>query len=131
MLIFFVGANECLRNPCGINTKCRDVPGGFECLCDSGCTGDPYRGCVCPGTQVNLCDGIRCGNFAECRVKNNLEPECYCPRTHPLGDPYVECRCLVIFLSLFKFLCMKYLTLYVNPRFCLRNSCRLSHRRLR
>lgn len=85
------GHKECLRNPCGANTRCRDVQdGSFECSCINGCIGDPYRGCVCEGSLINLCKTKQCGANAECRVVNKV-PQCYCPQGYPAGNPDVEC----------------------------------------
>lgn len=86
------GGDQCLRNPCGDNAKCRDTQGGFECTCVSGCTGDPYRGCLCQGPQTDLCRDKHCGVNAACRVVNNRDPECYCPSNYPAGNPYIECK---------------------------------------
>lgn len=92
IMVILSGADQCLRNPCGDNAKCRDTQGGFECTCVSGCTGDPYRGCLCLGPQTDLCRDKHCGVNAACRVVNNRDPECYCPNNYPAGNPYIECK---------------------------------------
>jgi len=83
---------SCAKNPCGENARCREMPGGYECSCMSGCVGDPRKGCVCDGEQVNACHNQPCGINAACRIRNNNEPECYCPPQNPNGDPYIECK---------------------------------------
>ena len=35
--------NECEAAPCGPNAHCRDLVGGYDCQCQAGCTGDPFR----------------------------------------------------------------------------------------
>ena len=92
IMFLLSGGDQCLRNPCGDNAKCRDTQGGFECTCVSGCTGDPYRGCLCQGPQTDLCRDKHCGVNAACRVVNNRDPECYCPSNYPAGNPYIECK---------------------------------------
>lgn len=91
-MFFLSGGDQCLRNPCGDNAKCRDIQGGFKCTCVPGCTGDPYRGCLCQGPQTDFCRDKHCGVNAACRVVNNREPECYCPNNYPSGNPYIECK---------------------------------------
>lgn len=84
---------ECLKNPCGPNAKCKEKEdGGFECVCASGCVGDAYRGCVCEGELINLCTNKLCGVGAQCRVVNGKEAQCYCPSNTPSGDPTIECK---------------------------------------
>lgn len=94
--VLLSGGDQCLRNPCGDNAKCRDTQGGFECTCVSGCTGDPYRGCLCQGPPTDLCRDKHCGVHAACRVVNGRDPECYCPSDYPAGNPYIECKKLWI-----------------------------------
>ncbi|CAG2055426.1 unnamed protein product, partial [Timema podura] len=86
------GGDQCLRNPCGENTRCRDLPGGgFECSCAPGCAGDANRGCLCGGTLKDLCRDKKCGVNAVCLIESNGQPECHCPPDYPAGNPYREC----------------------------------------
>ena len=42
--------NECLKDPCGINGQCWNVPGSFTCDCDFGFEWD---GKTCAGKFLN------------------------------------------------------------------------------
>lgn len=92
--VIFSGLNSCAHNPCGQNTKCHNVQGGYECSCVPGCSGDPHRGCLCQEPLIDSCRDLRCGINAACKTINN-KPVCYCPPTYPLGDPLVQCKCVV------------------------------------
>ncbi|CAG0881855.1 unnamed protein product [Darwinula stevensoni] len=83
--------NECLGNPCGTNAICTDTPNSFTCECEPGCQGDPYSGCICQGPQIDPCRTVYCGVNARCQVVDG-GPKCYCPPSHPLGDPNRECK---------------------------------------
>lgn len=84
---------ECAKNPCGVNTSCRDVaPGAYECICLPGCVGDAYQGCICEEQRVNLCKSKLCGINAQCRVVNGKSAQCFCPPEFPYGDPTIECK---------------------------------------
>lgn len=87
LLYFFVsGRDECLRKPCGINAKCTETSRGFECVCEAGCRGDAYQGCVC-----DVCEDMQCGINAACRLYEN-KPQCYCPPNFSSGDPLIACK---------------------------------------
>lgn len=84
-------AGSCLRNPCGVNARCRDLDdGSYECTCPPGCAGNPQRQCFC-GT-MEPCAYKPCGMNAQCRIGQNGEAQCYCPRNYPNGDPNIECK---------------------------------------
>lgn len=87
-------ADKCTSNPCGQNSRCKDVPGGFECLCPPGCTGDPSKRCVCEQAQQRSdpCKSVVCGKHALCRPVNDQDAKCYCPTEYPVGNPYVQCK---------------------------------------
>lgn len=87
-------ADKCTSNPCGQNSRCKDIPGGFECLCPPGCTGDPSKRCVCEQAQQRSdpCKSIVCGKHALCRPVNDQDAKCYCPTEYPVGNPYVQCE---------------------------------------
>jgi hypothetical protein len=55
--------DECQSNPCDLNAKCSNLPGGFFCSCASGFTGNGF---AC--TDLNECtDGTaNCSEFALC-----------------------------------------------------------------
>lgn len=85
--------DECSKNPCGMNTACRDVaPGAYECTCSPGCVGDAYRGCTCQDQLINLCKNKLCGANAQCRVVDGKSAHCFCPPEFPNGDPTIECK---------------------------------------
>lgn len=42
---FFLDINECLQNPCGLNTLCINTIGSYSCQCGEGYTSRP-SGCV-------------------------------------------------------------------------------------
>lgn len=87
------GIEECLRNPCGENAKCKDLKdGSHDCTCPAGCVGDPYKKCTCDAQLVKLCKDKLCGTGAKCKVINDREPQCYCPSDKPVGDPTIECK---------------------------------------
>ncbi|XP_036344722.1 fibrillin-3-like, partial [Rhagoletis pomonella] len=81
----------CANHPCGANSKCTEVPGGYECACLDGCMGDAHKGCVCEGHLVNACAEQPCGQNSACRVLDHNEAQCYCPEESPYGDAYVQC----------------------------------------
>lgn len=91
-------AAPCLRNPCGINARCRDLDdGGYECTCAPSCAGNPQRQCFC-GTMAP-CAYKTCGTNAQCRIGQKGEAQCYCPRNYPNGDPNIECKFLYLFTT--------------------------------
>lgn len=95
-------SGSCLRNPCGVNARCRDYDdGSYECTCPQGCAGNPQRQCFC-GT-MEPCAYKSCGTNAQCRIDHNGDAHCYCPRNYPNGDPNFECK-----------LCHKSLVIYLN-----------------
>lgn len=65
-----------------------------------GCTGDPYRGCLCQGSMVDLCVNFQCGVNAVCRLDNEKQPQCHCPDDFPIGDPFIRCRLFSNFFML-------------------------------
>lgn len=84
-------AGSCLRNPCGINARCRDLEDGdYECTCPPGCAGSPQTQCFC-GSMLP-CARKSCGTNAQCRIGEQGKPLCYCPRNFPNGDPNIECK---------------------------------------
>lgn len=84
-------AGSCLRNPCGMNARCRDLEdGSYECTCPPNCAGNAQRQCYC-GTMAP-CAHKTCGTNAQCRIGLNGEAQCYCPRSYPNGDPNIECK---------------------------------------
>lgn len=87
-------ADKCASNPCGINSRCKDIPGGFECLCSPGCIGDPSKRCVCEQAQqrADPCKSVICGINALCQAVNDQNGKCYCPTEYPVGNPYVQCK---------------------------------------
>ena len=90
-----VDVNECLTNPCGANAVCTDSVGSYTCTCQTGCVGDPKKGCLCTtsSTVGNPCDNIKCGTNALCRIEPGTDkPVCYCPSNYPGGDPRVSCK---------------------------------------
>ena len=82
--------NECASSPCGENAKCQDQVGTYSCQCKTGCTGDPFSGCVCGSPLIDPCSIARCGQGALCTVDNNIAL-CVCPGNKPHGDPLIEC----------------------------------------
>lgn len=87
-----LGTTTCSRNPCGQNTRCKDVEGGYKCTCLPGCTGDPLKGCLCEALRTDYCKNLICGTNALCRLHNDRDPQCYCPPEFPVGDPNVLCE---------------------------------------
>lgn len=83
---------SCSRNPCGQNTRCQDVEGGYKCTCLPGCTGDPTKGCLCEALRTDYCKNQICGTNALCRLHNGRDPQCYCPPDFPVGDPNIHCK---------------------------------------
>lgn len=100
--------NECSKNPCPINTKCKNNMGSYACECRNGTIKDENSGtCRLPGLCysdkdcsdtatchdkqcVNPCDKIMpCGLDANCVVAGH-NPICECPPGSQ-GDPYVKC----------------------------------------
>lgn len=94
-------AGSCLRNPCGINARCRDFDdGSYECTCPPNCAGDPQRQCFCGAMEP--CAYKSCGTNAQCRIGRSKQAECFCPRNYPIGDPNIECKyCNRVFRSTF------------------------------
>lgn len=90
--------DKCASNPCGQNSRCKDIPGGFECLCPPGCTGDPSKRCVCEQAQQRSdpCKNVICGKNALCQPVNDQDAKCYCPTEYPVGNPYVNCKLRLI-----------------------------------
>lgn len=88
----FSGSDSCLYNPCGENAKCKDVHGGYECICLPGCSGDPLKGCLCEALRTDYCKNTVCGINAHCKLADNKRTQCYCPTEFPLGDPNVQCK---------------------------------------
>jgi hypothetical protein len=82
--------DECADKPCGDNAICIDRLGGHDCKCNPGCTGEPFSGCSCP-TRVNACRRKRCGTNARCRQDSQGSATCFCPQTHPNGNPNKQC----------------------------------------
>ncbi|XP_022668562.1 uncharacterized protein LOC111253451 isoform X4 [Varroa destructor] len=104
----------CDSNPCHLSGKCVDTPGGYECVCQNGFIGDPYRqGCRhpnscpngngdCPGHLAcfpdhkgspmcqNPCDHFSCGPNTQCRPDNKHGAVCEC-LSHFRGDPAAGC----------------------------------------
>lgn len=86
------GDAACLKNPCGINARCRDMPDAtYECSCPPNCIGDANKNCVCEIKLINLCKEKHCGINAVCRIVQD-RAECYCPNNYPSGNPIVECK---------------------------------------
>lgn len=87
-------SGSCLKNPCGVNARCRDLEdGSYECTCPPGCVGIPQRQCFC-GTMAP-CAFKACGVNAQCRIGQRGEALCYCPRNYPNGDPNIECEFII------------------------------------
>lgn len=86
-------AGSCLRNPCGISARCRDLDdGSYECTCPPGCAGNPQKQCFCG--SMTPCANKKCGTNAQCQIGHKSEAQCYCPRNFPNGDPNIECKFL-------------------------------------
>ncbi|XP_064459913.1 uncharacterized protein LOC135370150 isoform X1 [Ornithodoros turicata] len=103
----------CDSNPCHSSAKCIDVPSGYECVCQLGFIGDPYRqGCRhpdscphgngdCPSHLAcypddhgqpmcqNPCDRFKCGPNTVCRAEGHAA-RCEC-QLHFRGDPAHGC----------------------------------------
>lgn len=62
------------RQVCGYGADCHNVPGGFECHCPQGYSGDPYHGLCAPAQR-------RCASDRECGANEKcVQPgECVCP----------------------------------------------------
>lgn len=74
--LFGIDVDECAesRQTCGYGAQCTNLPGGFECQCPSGHSGDPYRGLCTPEQRRCVADGD-CSPNERC-----VQPgECVCP----------------------------------------------------
>lgn len=84
-------AGSCLRNPCGVSARCRDLDdGSYECTCPPNCAGDPLKQCFCG--IMEPCAYKTCGVNAQCRISQSGDAQCYCPRNFPTGDPERACK---------------------------------------
>lgn len=84
-------AGSCLRNPCGVSARCRDLEdGNYECTCPPNCAGNPHKQCFCG--VMESCAYKSCGTNAQCHIGPQGEAECFCPRNYPNGDPNIECE---------------------------------------
>lgn len=99
--------NECLKNPCPLNSNCENTLGSFTCICVNGTVLEQISGnCRIPGECsndddcsyetkchnnrcTNPCDKLTCGVNAVCSVFNH-NPICECKQDSQ-GDPYKEC----------------------------------------
>lgn len=98
--------NECIFNPCPLNSQCINNRGSFKCACINGTIADSNGNCRSPGDCItdadcsetgkcqnnrciNPCDVNNCGNNAECLVSKH-QAVCECPPDSQ-GDPYKEC----------------------------------------
>ena len=70
--------NECesLKNPCGRNSMCTDLPEDYECECNKGYTSQTRDGknCIKPTDVIDPNDSDRCDGFCEYSKK---APECH------------------------------------------------------
>lgn len=93
-----IDINECdttVHGPfgrCGTNSICSNKPGGYDCKCPPGFTGDPNRKCV----DIDEClKPNQCGTGAIC---NNVDGSytCTCAEgTIPDPDPTIRCIAVV------------------------------------
>ncbi|CAB0029718.1 unnamed protein product, partial [Trichogramma brassicae] len=89
-----VDINECdtsINGPsgrCGKNALCTNTPGGFNCQCKSGYSGNALKQCL----DINECSRSDvCGHGATC-TNTDGSYSCTCPEeTIPDPDPYTKC----------------------------------------
>lgn len=83
--------DECRNDPCGANSVCHNLPGGFECECQPGykpLPGRAHHGCV----DVDECldPHFPCGARATC-VNAPGSFYCQCPPGFT-GNPKIACQ---------------------------------------
>lgn len=107
--------NPCGSTPCGRGAECEVQSHLPRCICPPGTQGDPFVSCITSVCQYNedcadheICDRLNrlcrpacqddtCAETAICSAHNH-QPVCTCPPT-TTGNPYVECRGWLKFLS--------------------------------
>ena len=91
-----IDINECDESHgpsglCGLGAKCQNRDGAFDCSCDSGFSGDPFKQCL----DVNECSNPNtCGENALCN-NNAGSYECSCPEG-TIADPDPSVRCIAV-----------------------------------
>lgn len=117
--------NNCLPNPCGPNSQCKEINGVPVCSCLINYTGRPPNcrpECMidveCPGNLAcisercsNPCPGS-CGYHATCSVVKHV-PICTCDQGHT-GDPFSGCSLIPRKLLLLQYYyCNTYVSIWI------------------
>ncbi len=63
LLLQFIDVNECSTSPCSVNALCTNLPGTYECACNTGYEGNGINSC----TDINECSSADiCDTQATC-----------------------------------------------------------------